>query len=129
MTRTTPLRRMILQLRQIFFTEARTFMSVPFENSLRAENDPRTGEIVGRQVHGHLVTRENLDVVHAHLSRNMPQHHVSVLQLYPECRIGQRLQDLTLHLYRFFLRHPVTDQSRSDSFHFPSPALRERGKG
>jgi hypothetical protein len=29
MTRTTPWRRMILQLRQIFFTEARTFMSVP----------------------------------------------------------------------------------------------------
>ena len=27
MTRTTPLRRMILQLRQIFFTEASTFMS------------------------------------------------------------------------------------------------------
>jgi hypothetical protein len=29
MTRTTPWRRMILQLRQIFFTDARTFMSIP----------------------------------------------------------------------------------------------------
>jgi hypothetical protein len=28
MTRTTPLRRMILQLRQIFFTDASTFMFV-----------------------------------------------------------------------------------------------------
>jgi hypothetical protein len=28
-TRTTPLRRMILQLRQIFFTEANTFIFVP----------------------------------------------------------------------------------------------------
>ena len=32
MTRTTPWRRMILQLRQIFFTEARTFISVPSWN-------------------------------------------------------------------------------------------------
>jgi hypothetical protein len=31
-TRTTPLRRMILQLRQIFFTEANTFISVPLED-------------------------------------------------------------------------------------------------
>jgi hypothetical protein len=30
MTRTTPLRRMILQFRQIFFTEASTFMAFPF---------------------------------------------------------------------------------------------------
>jgi hypothetical protein len=29
MTRTTPLRLMILQLRQIFFTEANTFIIVP----------------------------------------------------------------------------------------------------
>jgi len=28
MTRTTPLRRMILQLRQIFFTDASTFISL-----------------------------------------------------------------------------------------------------
>ncbi len=39
MTRTTLLRRTILQLRQIFFTEAMTFMSVsPF--SYRAGNPP-----------------------------------------------------------------------------------------
>jgi hypothetical protein len=35
MTRTTPLRRMILQLRQIFFTEANTFISTSRQISHR----------------------------------------------------------------------------------------------
>jgi hypothetical protein len=41
MTRTTPLRRMILQLRQIFFTDASTFIAVspPF-----VARHPRTTE-------------------------------------------------------------------------------------
>jgi hypothetical protein len=33
MTRTTPLRRMILQLRQIFFTDASTFIAVLRQSS------------------------------------------------------------------------------------------------
>ncbi len=35
MTRTTPLRRMILQLRQIFFTDANTFISVSLHHFAR----------------------------------------------------------------------------------------------
>src|SRR5436190_14415958 len=103
MTRTTPLRRMILQLRQIFFTEASTFMS--HLSSLRAEDDPRPGQVVWRQIHRHLVARQYLDVVHPHLPGDMPQHHVSVLQLHPESCVRQHFQDLALHLYRVFLRH------------------------
>ncbi len=45
MTRTTPLRRMILQLRQIFFTEASTFMchlsQVPGPHSRTGDGHPR----------------------------------------------------------------------------------------
>jgi hypothetical protein len=37
MTLTTPLRRMILHLRQILFTDAITFIAAPFPFSLRAE--------------------------------------------------------------------------------------------
>jgi hypothetical protein len=40
-TRTTPLRLMILQLRQMRLTDAITFMIFPFFNSLRPEHDPR----------------------------------------------------------------------------------------
>src|SRR5512141_742268 len=75
-TRTTPLRRMILQLRQIFLTEAETLMS--FSKKLltlfhrrvlfRAEHNPCPRQVVGRQLHGDLVTRKDPDVVHPHLS-------------------------------------------------------------
>src|SRR5271169_6784666 len=109
-TRTTPLRRMILQLRQIFFTDAITFMSASLRPLFGAENDPRPGQIVRRQIHGHLIARQNLDVVHAHFSGDMAEDHVAVLKLYPERRVGQRLQDLSLHLYRLFLRHPAFAQ-------------------
>src|SRR5256714_14700565 len=106
MTRTTPWRRIILQLRQIFLTEASTFIALPFASALfRAENDPRPGQIVRRQVHRHLVARQYLDVVHPHLSGDMTEHDMAVLQLYPERRVGQRFEDLSLHLYRLFLRH------------------------
>src|SRR5215471_8420907 len=75
MTRTTPLRRTILQLRQIFFTEASTFISASPLGSLGAENDPRARQVIGGQIDRHLVARQDLDVVHPHLSRNVPQYH------------------------------------------------------
>ena len=37
-TRTTPLRRMILQLRQMFLTDAKTFMILPFLLNLFTPN-------------------------------------------------------------------------------------------
>jgi len=43
MTRTTPLRRMILQLRQIFFTDANTFMS-PSSQNLHRGSRRATGD-------------------------------------------------------------------------------------
>ena len=74
---------MILQLRQIFFTEASTFIA-----QLR-----------------HLVARQYLDVMHPHLPRDMPQYDVPVFQLHAERGIGQHLDDLALHLNRVFFRH------------------------
>src|SRR5450631_1694710 len=72
---------------------------------LGAEDDSRAGQVVGREVHCHLVARQNLYVVHPHLPGDVAQYDVAVLQLYPERRVRQRLQDFSLHLYRFFLRH------------------------
>src|SRR4029453_11735598 len=103
MTRTTPLRRMILQLRQIFFTDANTF--ILSLSSLRAEDDPRARQVVRRQLDRHLVAREDLDVVHPHLSRYVSQHDVVVLELHAKCRVRQHLDHLALHLDRVFLRH------------------------
>jgi hypothetical protein len=33
------------------------------------------------------------------------EHHVPVLELHPEHRVGEGLDDLPLHLDRFFLGH------------------------
>lgn len=72
---------------------------------LRPEYDSPTGQIVRCQFHGHFVARKNTDVMHAHLSRYVPQDDVPVLELYPECRVRQGLNDLSLHLNGLFLRH------------------------
>ena len=81
MTRTTPLRRTILQLRQILFTEANTFITASFYQdfiplgtprsasfSLCAEYDAPARQIVRSQLDGHLVAGEDADVMHAHLA-------------------------------------------------------------
>src|SRR5207253_305320 len=100
----------------------------PTSALLRAENDPRPGQVVRRKVHRHLIARQNLDVVHPHLPGDVAKDYVSILQFHPERRVRQRLQDFSLHLYRFFFRHPFTSQSRSDSFHFLSPDCRRGGR-
>src|SRR6478672_12031323 len=105
MTRTTPCRRTILQLRQIFFTEASTFISPPDQSSLRPESDPRAGQVVRRQLDGDLVARQVLDVVHGHLSGYVRKHDVTVFELYAERRVRQHFRHLALHRNRLFLRH------------------------
>ena len=43
--------------------------------------------------------------MHPHLSRDVSQHNVSVFQLYSEHGVRESLNNLSLHLNRFFLRH------------------------
>src|SRR5205823_13654004 len=82
-TRTTPLRRMILQLRHIFFTDAATFMLFswplarpPFQFVrvpsflLGPEHDAGPTQIVVRDPDRHRVARQDAAAVHAHHSRD-----------------------------------------------------------
>jgi hypothetical protein len=55
-----------------------------YHNLLCPEHNPRPTQVVGRQLNRDLVTREDADVVHPHLSRNMPENHMPVFQLDPE---------------------------------------------
>src|SRR5436853_2291930 len=73
--RTTPWRRITLQSLQIFLTEARTFMRV----SLLPVGDTASRQVVRRQLDRHLVARQDLDVVHAHLAGNVREHLVLVV--------------------------------------------------
>src|SRR5512141_1612828 len=106
---------MTLQLRHIFFTDACTFMVLsccapvravtPAPGLLRAENDPRPCQIIRRQFHRHLVARQDADIVHAHLARDMSQHYVAIFQLHPEGGVGEIFHNLPLHLDNVFFRH------------------------
>src|SRR3569832_1625207 len=96
-----PLRRMILQLRQIFLTEPETLLFALLTLSvalLGAEHDTSPRQVVGRQLHGDLVTWEDADVVHPHLSRNMSEHYVPVFQLHAKRCIREVFEHLPLHL-------------------------------
>src|SRR5438270_1952213 len=130
MTMTRPCRRITLHLSQIFFTDGWTFTgaaphsfrSCAVDRSLSARpsgrgadrlllvavDDATAGQVVGRQLHDHAVLGQDADVVLAHLAADVGEHPVPVLQLDPEHRVGQRLDDATLDLDGpVFLRHSL----------------------
>src|SRR6188768_888600 len=87
MTRTAPWRRITLHFSHIFFTEGRTFIvRVPL---LVAVRDPAAAEVVGRELDLHAVTREDPDVVHPHLARDVCEHLVPVLELDAKHGVGE----------------------------------------
>jgi hypothetical protein len=59
---------------------------------LVAVGDPAPGKIVRRHLDLHSVAFEDTDVVLPHLSGEVRQHVVVILQLHPECRIRQDLR-------------------------------------
>src|SRR5438132_3563833 len=123
MTITVPWRRMTLQLSQRALTEALTFngSSISIERAARwwsratnggrrmdlfeAVGDATAGEVIGRELHPNSVARQDADEVHPQLAADMCQDPVAVLQLDREHRVGQRLDDRSLHFDRVFLGH------------------------
>src|SRR5678809_1108769 len=73
--------------------------------SLGTEDDPRPRQVVRRELDRHLVAREDPDVVHPHLSRDVPEHDMAVLELDAKRGVGEILENLALHLDDVVLRH------------------------
>src|SRR2546426_5945494 len=72
---------------------------------LEAIGDAPAREVVRRQLDLHAVARQDADKVHPHLPADVRQHLVSVLELDPEHRVGQRLDHRPLALDRVFFGH------------------------
>ncbi len=67
--------------------------------------DPPLVQIIGADLDGHPVTRQDTDVMHPHLARDMGDHLMGILKLNFEHRIRQRLEHFPFKLEFVFLRH------------------------
>src|SRR5712671_3171439 len=116
-TRTTPLRWMTLHLSQIFFTDARTFITqlsaVSFQPSAKsfkaylliAINDSSAIQVVRRKLHRDFVAGQDANKVFAHLAGDMRQYLVLVLEFHFEHGVRQRFQNHGHHFNRVFFAH------------------------
>ena len=59
-------------------------------------------EVVGGELHGDLVSREDADEMHAHFSGDMRDDFMAVLQCDDELCVGEQFFDDALHFYAFF---------------------------
>ena len=93
--------------------------------SLVAVGDPTPGQVVGGDLHLHLVPGEDPDTVHPHLSRAVSQHLVPVLELHSEHGIRQRLYDRPFQHDGIFFG--LGQVNLLDSLSLSSPRPRGRG--
>src|ERR1700691_819145 len=68
-------------------------------------------QVVGGKLHRYLVTGQDANKILAHLSRNMRQHLVLVLQFHLEHGVGQRLKNHCHHFNRVFFAHRLLKKS------------------
>jgi hypothetical protein len=98
MTIVRPCRLITRQRSHMGLTDGRTFISL-----LHPKGDSAAGEVVGRELYLHAIAGENADVVLAHLPGDASEDVVTVVELYPEHRAGERLDDFAFDLDLLFL--------------------------
>ena len=118
MTRTTPFRLMILHLIHIFLTDGLTFIiqkaSICSKIMLfqTAVNYPSPCEIIRRNLHHHLITRDHLNEIHPHFAGDMSQNPVPILEFHPEHGIGQSFNHNAFHFNPILLAHIIYSTQR-----------------
>jgi len=67
-------------------------VSVNYDHdAYKAVVDPALGQIIRRHLDLNLITSKHTDAVFAHLACGMGDNRMAVFELYPECRVGQKL--------------------------------------
>ena len=78
---------------------------------LEAVGDAAAVQVVHRQLHGHAVAGQDLDVVHAHLAGNVGEDGVAILELHLEHRVGQGFEHRALEFDYIFLSQKLLLQN------------------
>ena len=76
-------------------------------NLLRSENNSCPAQVIGSQLNSYFISGQNTNVVHPHLSRNVPENNVPVFEFYPKRRIWKIFNNLSLHLNNVIFRHAI----------------------
>jgi len=71
-------------------------------------NDASFGGVVGRHFHSYSITNCQTNESLAHLSGDVAEDVVTVVQFDPEHGVGEGLGDLALHLDLLFFRHAAS---------------------
>ena len=71
-------------------------------------------QVVRRHLEGDPVPGEDSDEVHPHLPGHVRQHLVTVIELHPELRVGERLFHGRLDSNRFFFQGPSFNRIEAD---------------
>ena len=72
---------------------------------LFSQGNASLGQVIGADLDGDLVTREDSNEVHSHLSGDVGEDFMSVFQDDLEDGVGQCLFDLGVHSDSFFFYH------------------------
>ena len=72
-----------------------------------AKHNPRSGQVIRRQLNRYLVSWKDADVMHPHLSRDVSEDLVPVFQLHFEHGIGQGLDNRSILLDQRLFRHTI----------------------
>jgi hypothetical protein len=70
-----------------------------------AEGDTALGQVVRREFERHLVTRQDADVVLAHLAAAVGDQLMAVVERHAVARVGQDFGHCAVHFDQFFLGH------------------------
>ena len=74
---------------------------------LQSVGDASAGEVVGRELDPDAVTWQDPDEVHPQLAADVGEDVMPVLELDPEHRVREGLDDRAFDFYRVLLRHVV----------------------
>jgi hypothetical protein len=88
-------------------------------NLLATIHNAAAGQVVGRDLELDLVSGENANKVHSHLSANRRENHVPVLKLHAKHRVRQRFADDSFDLDDIFLGHAPFSIRQSNNTNGP----------